>query len=141
MAGSLRRKKRARASAGKKTHRVGVTTNFAKGRARVDTAAVELPGAGATESWDVDATLTKNYSASGLASDPNARAEVGGLAAHPATEDARCDSPRGTRVDERAVDARGKNTPSTPARHARAISRRHLRVVISRCASGAGAPR
>ena len=56
MASSLRRKKRARASAGKKTHRVGVTTNFAKGRARVDTAAVELPGAGSTESWDVDAT-------------------------------------------------------------------------------------
>jgi len=77
MAGSLRRKKRARASAGKKTHKVGVTTNFAKGRARVDTAAVDLPGAGATESWDVDATLAKNYAASGLASDPNAIARAG----------------------------------------------------------------
>lgn len=77
MAGSLRRKKRARASAGKKTHKVGVTTNFAKGRARVDTPAVDLPGAGATESWDVDATLAKNYAASGLASDPNAIARAG----------------------------------------------------------------
>ena len=87
MAGSLRRKKRARASAGKKTHRVGVTTNFAKGRARVDTAAVELPGAGATESWDVDATLTKNYSASGLASDPNARERAGRNARDDANDD------------------------------------------------------
>ena len=53
----------------------------------MDTAAVELPGAGATESWDVDATLTKNYSASGLASDPNARERAGRNARDDANDD------------------------------------------------------
>ena len=72
MAGSLRRKKRAKAAAGKKTQKVGVTTNFQTGRARVDHAVVSLPGAPrATEPWNVDATLTRNYAASGLASDAN----------------------------------------------------------------------
>jgi nucleolar protein 16 len=72
MAGSLRRKKRAKAASGKKTQKVGVATNFQTGRTRVDHAAVNLPGAPrATEPWNVDATLTRNYAASGLASDAN----------------------------------------------------------------------
>ena len=71
MAGSLRRKKRARASSGAKTHKVGVTTNKFKGKPRVDVAAVDLPGALASTSWDVEQTMAGNYHASGLVSDPN----------------------------------------------------------------------
>jgi len=78
MGSSLRRKKRAKAAAGKKTHKVGVKTNLQTGKARIDTGAVELPGAGcSTAVWDVETTLTKNYAASGLVSDPNATGKGG----------------------------------------------------------------
>jgi len=72
MAGSLRRKKRARAQSGKKTQKVGVTKNFAAGRTDVDVATVLLPGDAPTAPWNLERTLTQNYAASGLASDPNA---------------------------------------------------------------------
>ena len=75
MGGSLRRKKRARAAAGKRPARVGGTKNFAVGKALVDVAAVVLPGgasdAAITTSWDVERTPGANYALSGLASDPN----------------------------------------------------------------------
>ena len=91
MAGSLRRKKRAKAAAGKKTQKVGVSTNFASGPARVDHARVRLPGAPrATEPWRVDATLTRNYAANGLASDANAAGRGGRNA---------CDDPGASTTD------------------------------------------
>ena len=88
MAGSLRRKKRAKAASGKRTHKVGVTKNLQHGKSVVNVATVRLPTIGGdddddddddgrTAPWNVAHTLTQNYDASGLASDPNAAGKRG----------------------------------------------------------------